>query len=97
MQMNQWLYWQNGRRVDFMIQTKTCINVYSDMNTWIDFCIVVSDKDLDKAEQIIQKAYNDWWELPDAQFETIADWISRCLTKNDIEFEIYFKNESEID
>ena len=24
-----------------MIQTKTCINVYSDMNTWIDFCIVI--------------------------------------------------------
>ena len=51
--MNQWLYWQNGRRVDFMIQTKTCINVYSDMNTWIDFCIVIGAyEDFTKDEEI---------------------------------------------
>ena len=81
-----------------MIQTKTCINVYSDMNTWIDFCIVIGAyEDFTKAEEIVQKAYDDWWKLPDAQFEPIADWISRCLTKNDIEFEIYFKDESEVD
>ena len=39
--------------------------------------------------------FEDWWELPNVQFEPIADWVSRCLTKNDIEFEIYFKNEEE--
>ena len=78
-----------------MIQTKTCINVYSDMNTWIDFCILVSDEDFNKAMEVTTKAYDDWWELPDAQFEPLADWVNRCLTENDIEFEIYFKNEEE--
>ena len=44
-----------------MIQTKTCINVYSDMNTWIDFCIVIGAyEDFTKAEEIVQKAINDW-------------------------------------
>ena len=39
-----------------MIQTKTCINVYSDMNTWIDFCIVIGAyEDFIKAEKIVQK------------------------------------------
>ena len=65
------------------------------MNTWIDFCILVSDKDFNKAKEVIEKAYDDWWTVPDAEFEPIGDWVSRCLTENDIEFDIYFKNEEE--
>ena len=80
-----------------MIQKQNCILIYSDMNTWIDFCILVSDKDFNKAKEVIEKAYDDWWTLPDAEFEPIADWVSRCLTENDIEFDIYFKNEEEDD
>ena len=78
-----------------MIKKRNCILVYSDMNTWIDFCILVSDKDFNKAMKVTAKAYDDWWELPDVQFEPLADWVSRCLTENDIEFEIFFKNEEE--
>lgn len=78
-----------------MIEKKMCINVWSDMNTWIDFCILVANTVLEKAEEVVQKAYDDWWELQDEQFEPLADWISRCLTDNEIEFEIYFKDESE--
>ena len=70
-----------------MLQTKTCINISSDMNTWINFCVVFNVPDITKAEEIVQKAYNDWWELPDIQFEPIADYISRCLMENDIEHE----------
>ena len=80
-----------------MIQKRNCILVCSDMNTWIDFCILVSDEDFNKAMEVTAKAYDDWWELPDVQFEPLADWVSRCLTENDIEFEIYFKNEEEDD
>ena len=79
-----------------MVQTTTGINVFSDMNTWIDFIIIpCKSKDFTKAEEIVSKAYDDWWTLPDAEFEPIADWVSRCLTENDIEFDIYFKNEEE--
>ena len=78
-----------------MIQKRNCILVYSDMNTWIDFCILVSDKDFNKAKEVIEKAYDDWWTLPDAEFEPIADWVSDKLKENGIEFEIYFKHEEE--
>ena len=78
-----------------MIQKRNCILIYSDMNTWIDFCILVSDKDFNKAKEVIEKAYDDWWTLPDAEFEPIADWVSDKLKENGIEFEIYFKNEEE--
>ena len=79
-----------------MIETKTCINVWSDMNTWIDFCVVIGAyENFEEAEEIVRKAYDDWWELEDAAFEPIADYVSRCLYENGIEFEIYFKDESE--
>lgn len=79
-----------------MIETKTCINVWSDMNTWIDFCIVIGAyEDFSKAEEIVRKAYDDWWELEDAAFEPIGDYVSRCLNENGIEFEIYFKESEE--
>ena len=75
-----------------------CINVFSDMNTWIDFVIIpCNNEDFTKAEEIVSKAYDDWWTVPDAEFEPIGDWVSRCLTENDIEFDIYFKNEEEDD
>ena len=76
-----------------MVQIKTCINVYSDMNTWIDFCVLVDEEDFENAKLIIEKAYDDWWELPDAQFEPLGDFIGGKLTENGINFEIYFKEE----
>lgn len=77
-----------------MVKIKKCINVYSDMNTWIDFCII-TDSDIEKANEIIEAAYDDWWEAPDAEFEPIADYIGRRLYENGIEFDIYFKDEEE--
>ena len=78
-----------------MIQKRNCILIYSDMNTWIDFCILVSDKDFNKAKEVIEKAYDDWWTVPDTEFEPIGDWVSDKLKENGIEFEIYFKYEEE--
>ena len=80
-----------------MIQKRNCILVYSDMNTWIDFCILVSDKDFNKAMEVTAKAYDDWWELPDEQFLPIAEYIGNCLEDNGIEFDMYYNNEEEDD
>ena len=45
-----------------MVRTKTCINVYSEMNPWIDFCIVISgEKDITDAKEIIEQAYDSWF------------------------------------
>lgn len=73
-----------------MLETKACINIYSELNDWIDFCIVLgANEDLVKAVEIAQKSYNEWFENDSC--EPIADYISSCLTKNDIDHEIYFK------
>ena len=80
-----------------MIQKRSCILVYSDMNTWIDFCILVSDKDFNKAMEVTAKAYDDWWDSEEADSDIpISEYIGMKLTENNIEFEIYFNGE-EID
>ena len=80
-----------------MIEKRSCINVWSDMNTWIDFCILVGEQVSEKAQRIIEKAYEDWWELPDEIFEPLADYVCRCLARNEIVYEIYFKQERKED
>lgn len=85
-----------------MIQTKTAINVWSDSNmdssVWVDFCIVIGDsEDVPAAKEIIQKAYDNWWDNEEAAQEPIADYIGRCLYENGIEFEIYFKDVKEVE
>lgn len=85
-----------------MIQTKTAINVWSDSNmdstVWVDFCVVLDAwTDVIRAEEIIQKAYDNWWENEEAAQEPIADYISRCLYENGIEFDIYFKDIKEVE
>ena len=47
-----------------MIAAKTCINVYSDINTWIDFMIITDNPgNTEQAKEIIETAYNDWFDL----------------------------------
>ena len=47
------------------------------------------------SKEVIEKAYDDWWTVPNAEFEPIGDWVSDKLKENGIEFEIYFKLEEE--
>lgn len=81
-----------------MIQKRNCILVYSDMNTWIDFCILVSDKDFNKAMEVTAKAYDDWWDSEEADSDIpIAEYIGMKLTENNIKFDMYFNNDEEDD
>lgn len=59
-----------------MVQPTSGFHVYSDLNTWIDFIIVVDAyEDFAEAEEIIEKAEDTYWTDEDAQCETMADWI----------------------
>lgn len=80
-----------------MTRITSCINVYSVTNQWIDFIIVPVDySDFGEAEDIINQAYDDWWDSEEADSDIpIAEYIGMKLTENDIEFEIYFKEKDE--
>lgn len=78
-----------------MIVTRICINVFSELNPWIDFCILVDEMQFNKAKEIVEKAWDDWWDDDCGYDEPIADYISSCLTDNGIEHEIYFSDDNE--
>ena len=79
-----------------MVNVRTCINVYSEMNPWIDFCIVLEDeKDVTEAKEIIEQAYEEWFSSDNATDLPIADYISDKLSDVCIEHEIYFTGKEE--
>ena len=39
-----------------MIIERRCINLYSDMNPWMDLVVLVNDEDFDKAKEVIEKS-----------------------------------------
>ena len=81
-----------------MVRTKTCINVYSEMNPWIDFCIVLeNENDISDAREIIEQSYASWFSAKNQTDEPIMEYISRRLTEVCIEHEIYFTDKEEED
>lgn len=38
-----------------MIAERRCINLYSDMNPWMDLVILVNDEDFDKSKEVAEK------------------------------------------
>ena len=81
-----------------MVRTKTCINVYSEMNPWIDFCIVLeNENNILDAKEIIEQAYDSWFSAKNQTDEPIIEYISRRLTEVCIEHEIYFTGKDEED
>ena len=81
-----------------MVRTKTCINVYSEMNPWIDFCIVLeNENDILDAREIIQQSYDSWFSAKNQTDEPIMEYISRRLMEVCIWHEIYFTDKEEED
>mgnify|MGYP004651531373 FL=1 len=77
-----------------MTEERRCINVFSDMNPWMDLVILVPDKDFEKAKEVAEKAFNDFWDDPKVEEEcwTYGDWIGWKLKEAGINYKMYFKN-----
>lgn len=83
-----------------MIQrlSEEIINVYSDMNPWIDYIFLLNNKEeYDKAAEIVQKAYNDWFDLlDDGVYDIpIAEYIHEQLKEAGIITTLYVLSEGE--
>ena len=74
------------------------INVCSQLNDWIDFVIVLENQEeADQAEEIINKAADDWFENSDGLCDTISEFICDKLRAETIQFDIYYKENIEDD
>ena len=81
-----------------MVRTKTCINIYSEMNPWIDFCIVLeNENEILDARKIIEQSYDSWFSAKNQTDEPIMEYISRRLNEVCIWHEIYFTDKEEED
>lgn len=81
-----------------MVKTKTCINIYSEMNPWIDFCIVLeNENNILDARKIIEQSYDSWFSAKNQTDEPIMEYISRRLNEVCIWHEIYFTDKEEED
>lgn len=86
------------QRKKIMIETGGLINVYSDMNPWMDLVVLVNNEDFDKAKEVTEKAFDDFRNDPKVEEECWAygDWIGWKLKEAGIKYSMYFR-ESESD
>ena len=73
----------------------TVINVYSDMNVWIDCLVVVSTEHAPVVTGVLEKAYESYWEDPEAEDQCYGDWLEQALQQAGIPYEIYYKPSDE--
>lgn len=72
-----------------MVVNKTsCIIIRSEMNSWIDICIVPDlYVSLEEVEEIAIKAYDEWFKIdPDV---TITEYIYYALKEQNLDCDVY--------
>ena len=81
-----------------MVEERKCLNIYSDMNSWMDLVLLVNEEDFNKAKKVIEMAFDDFWNDPKVEEEcwSYGDWIGWKLKKAGIKYNMYFR-ESESD
>lgn len=78
------------------VRALSCINVCSNMNPWIDFVIIPLELDFAHVEDIVNDAYYTWWDNEEIGCNIpLAEYIEMRLRENEVEYEIYFKNDTE--
>ena len=72
-----------------MIIETSAIVLYSDMNPWINICVVPSPyEDFEKVRDIAEQAYDEWFEMDTD--ECIGEYIERMLDEEDCDYDIYY-------
>lgn len=71
-----------------MLEKKDCILIQSEINEWINICIVVQkEENFEKIFHASAKAYDEWFNIDSD--EPIADYIKRKLNEEKFNFEIF--------
>lgn len=85
------------RKEEIMVEKKLAINVYSGLNPWIDFVILVTSKhEIESVEQVIEKWYTEWFEGSEkVEDMPLIEYIEYMLGLMGIEYEIYMKPDND--
>ena len=71
-----------------MIKNTSCIVIRSELNSWIDLCIIPEEYvNFEEVEAIAIKAFDEWFEIdPDC---TITEYIYYELKDQGLDCEVY--------
>ena len=78
-------------REDRMIELRNAISIYSELTPYFDMVVLVSDDDIDRTKEILEQAYDNWFNLelnPEIQSIAIGDYLTDELNKAGI----YYKD-----
>lgn len=71
-----------------MIEERSAIVIHSELNEWINICIVVEPyEDFMNVKEIASKAYDKWWDSDTT--ECIGDYIKRKLDEAGCGYEMF--------
>lgn len=79
------------------IRNDTCIEVYSDMNEWMDCVFLVAEADKDAAEKVLKAAFDDYWDDEEAHDACYGDWLELRMKKAKINYEVFYRSVDEED
>lgn len=72
----------------------SAIILRSELNPWIDICIVPDPyEDFNKVKDLVEQAWDDWWDNDND--EPIGDYIKRTLDDAGRCYDIYYANVEE--
>lgn len=69
------------------------IRVSSELNEWMSCMFVVNADDIDEAKEVLQKAWNDYWEEDDGW--CFGDFLETRMDSAGILFTSYYDSEEE--
>lgn len=78
-----------------MVEEFKGILVHSELNSWINFVVAVSDKDYSKAKEVISEAYDEWNTNDEISCYPIGEWVSHKLDIGKIEHDIFYAEDEE--
>lgn len=65
-----------------------CIRVQSSTNEWMDCIFLVSEKDKDRAVEVLKKAWDDFWK--EGEGWCYGNFLEARLVAADIAFDAYY-------
>lgn len=75
------------------IEKQSIINVYSDLNEWIDYCFIVNIENETDAKNALEQAFDEWFEID--TYTTIFEHLENALKDLNIDYECKINEDEE--
>lgn len=78
-----------------VMEDRTAVHVFSTMNEWMDCVFIVRNEDVEKAACVLDKAFGDWFDDPDAHFVPYGNWLCSAMDAAGFEYDVFFHDSGE--